>query len=338
MAAQNPVRIAMLGAGIFACEAHWPALQTLGDAVRIAVVYSRTQVSAQRLANLIPYPVDVTTDLSAALARDDVEAVDIVLPIHVMPNVVRAALAAGKHVVSEKPAAPDLATGRALLEAYQPYSGALVWMVAENWRYEPIMVHTAEIVQSDEIGTPVLVQFASHQALTPENKYYQTAWRHEDAYTGGFQLDGGVHYIALLRMVLGEITAVQAATHHTCADMPPPDTIHAVLAFAAGFTGAYSVTYAAASPWTQTLHIVGDRGAVLMDRDALRVVSATGERTVTIPPYQGVDREMAAFVAAIRSGTPHRNTPQQALQDVAVIEAMLASSDSGSRVEVMTIA
>jgi predicted dehydrogenase len=42
-----------------------------------------------------------------------------------------------------------------------------------------------------------------------------------------------------------------------------------------------------------------------------------------------VNTEFAAFAAAIREGKPHRNTPQEALQDVAVIEAMLRSAETG---------
>lgn len=337
MAAPESVRIALLGAGVFAHEAHVPALNALGDAVRIAAVYSRTLESAQQLASTIAYPVDVSDDIDAVLSRDDIDAVDLVLPIHIMPDVIRKALAAGKHVISEKPAAPDLATGQDLLAAYAPHAESLVWMVAENWRYEPVMFQTAEIIQSGEIGTPLLVQFDQHIALTPDNKYYQTAWRREGAYPGGFVLDGGVHHVALLRMILGEIAAVQAATRQMRADLPPLDTINATLDFAAGFTGVYSVTYAAGSPWTQTLHIVGDKGSVLMDRDALRVSSDRGERTHALPAYQGVEQELAAFVAAIRSDVPHRNTPQEALQDVAVIEAMLASGTSGARVQVVRV-
>ena len=43
-----------------------------------------------------------------------------------------------------------------------------------------------------------------------------------------------------------------------------------------------------------------------------------------------VREELAAFIAAVRDGSPHRNSPQEALQDLAVVEAMLASARTGT--------
>lgn len=329
----DPIRIAFIGAGIFAQEAHLPAIQALGDRYSIAAVYSRTEETAQRLANQLEDPVDITTDLDGLLARDDIDAVTIVLPIHILPDAIHKALDAGKHIISEKPAAPDVAQGRELLvhAAQQPH---LVWMVAENWRYEPVMVQTAALIKNGEIGKPVVVQFDQHSSMSPQSKYYHTAWRHGGEFPGGFVLDGGVHHIALLRMILGEITAVHATSAHMRDDLPAPDTMHAALEFEAGFTGSYSVTYAAESPWTQTLHIVGDEGVVLMDRGAVRIVCNTGERTLAVPENQGVQEEFAAFASAITEGAKHRNAAREAVQDVAVIEAMLLSAQTGQRAEV----
>lgn len=60
------------------------------------------------------------------------------------------ALAAGKHVLSEKPGAPNVKAACQLLEAYLPCSKHQVWGVSENWRFEtvfvqvilPFLVHT----------------------------------------------------------------------------------------------------------------------------------------------------------------------------------------------------
>ena len=336
MTAHNPVRIALIGAGVFARDAYLPAIQSLGGTFRIVAICSRSGDSAAHIAQTLDYPADATTDVDAVLARDDVEAVAILLPIPLLPDAVRQALSAGKHVISEKPVAPDLATGRALLDHYAQHDDR-VWMVAENWRYEPVMVQTAEIVRSGAIGRPVTAQLNQHVNMNAGNKYYHTAWRRDDTFPGGFVLDGGVHHVALLRMALGEISAVSASATQMRADLPPLDTVTAALEFADGFTGSYNITYAAESPWTQTLHILGDEGAVLMHRETLRVVTASGEQTLTGPAHEGISGELAAFAAAIRDGAPHRNTPQQALQDVAVIEAILRAAQTGARVAVETV-
>lgn len=322
---QHPIRLALIGAGIFARDVHLPALQALGKTFSIVAVYSRSQAKAEALAEQLPEPAEASSDLPALLARDDIEAVDIVLPINAMPPVVEMALRAGKHVVNEKPVAPDLAVGRRLLAAYAEHSGQ-VWMVAENWRYEDAFAQAAAIIRSGEIGRPLLCHWVVYNPINPDNKYYATPWRRSGDFPGGFVLDVGVHHVAVLRWLLGEIVGVSAMAHQMRADLPPADTLNATLRFESGVTGVYQATYALNAPWPPALHITGEAGSVRVHRQALEVTSGGTTRTVPVTPHQGVQRELAAFAAAVREGQIHRNSPQQALQDLAVVEAMLRSA------------
>ncbi len=333
MTKQPPIRLALIGAGIYARDAHVPALQTLADRFEVAAVYSRTRANAEALAAAIGPAVEATTDLDALLARDDIEAVDILLPIHVLPEAVERALAAGKHVLSEKPIAPTVARGRALLARWQEGGAGQAWMVGENWRYEPAFVRAAEWVAAGQIGRPLLAQFSLHVDFSPGGaKYYATAWRREELYPGGMVLDGGVHHVAALRLVLGEIVGVQAAITQARDDLPPADTLSAALEFAGGALGSYSVTFATGAPWPPTLHITGTEGALWVQRGQLRLTTGGETRRRDLPDDQGVANELAAFAAAIRDGQPHRNTPAEALRDVAVIEAFLTSAETGQRI------
>lgn len=321
----DPIRLALIGAGLFAREAHLPALQALGQAFEIVAVYSRTRDSAERLASLLPQRPDIYTELSDLLACQDIEAVDVVLPVLAMPDAVEQALASGKHIMSEKPLAPTVAIGQRLLARQQP---GQVWLVAENWRYEPAFLQAAEIIQSGELGKLLVAHWALHVAMTPENKYYHTPWRREGSFPGGFLMDGGVHHIAALRLVLGEIVEVSAFAVQLRDDLPPTDTLSAGLRFESGIVGSYTVTYAAGSKLDQTLHVVGDRGTLRVNRTILEVLSTSMARSASFQA-KSVDAELAAFAAAIREGQTSRNTPQQALQDVAVIEALLKSAAEG---------
>ena len=138
------VSVAILGAGIFAKEgkiilhrslviqkpdalnnkAYAPSLVSLGDQVIVKAVYSRSEKSSRdstiilksALGQNAPDPSiyhdgDPHNSLDALLARPDIEAVFVILPISKQPEVVLKALAAGKHVPSEKPTAKDVATG-----------------------------------------------------------------------------------------------------------------------------------------------------------------------------------------------------------------------------------
>ena len=123
--------------------------------MQITAVYSRTRRSAETVAETIPYEVDVYTDIGAVLADERIEAVDIVLPIPMLPEVVSQALAAGKHVFSEKPIAQTVGEAQTLIAASRSY-GDQVWMVGENWRYEEAFQEAARAVQAGRIGQPLI--------------------------------------------------------------------------------------------------------------------------------------------------------------------------------------
>ena len=91
----QPVRLGIIGAGVFARDAHLPSLLRHPDRYHIAAIYSRTQQSAQALAEQIPYPTEIFTDLDPFLARPDIEAVDILLPIHALADAISRSLRAG---------------------------------------------------------------------------------------------------------------------------------------------------------------------------------------------------------------------------------------------------
>jgi predicted dehydrogenase len=331
MSDDRPIRLALIGAGIFAREVHVPALLKLADAFEIVAIYSRTQTAAAHLASRLPAPVDIYTEMPALLARPDIEAVDIMLPIDVMPAIVELALQAGKHVISEKPMAPDIATGRRLLAVHAGHARQ-VWLIGENWRYEDAFVKAEEIIKSSQIGRPLLCHWALSNPIMPDNRYYQTGWRQAANFPGGYLLDVGVHHVAALRMLLGEIAEVGAITTLIRPDLPPVDTLNATLQFDNSVVGTYTVTYAAAAPWPPALHVVGDQGALRVHREELQVTRNGTLQTVPVTGRRGVDFELAAFAQAIRDRRPHRNSPQETLQDVAVIEAMLQSAATGQRV------
>lgn len=329
----QPIRVALIGAGVFAQDAHVPSLLRHPDRFEIVAVYSRTQASAAALAEQIPQDVDLYTDLDALLARRDIEAVDIVLPINVQAGMIPAALAAGKHVLSEKPIAPDIMTARQLLSTYATRQASAVWMVGENWRYEDAYIRAAALIQEGAIGTPVTSAWISYTSFSPQSKYYHTTWRRDGSVPGGFLLDGGVHHIAAMRMVLGEITAVTATARQVSPDLKPLDTLSASVSFDNGVLGTYLVTYAAGAGWTPSFDIVGTEGTLRVQRRQIELTRGEETEQIDVDGYNGVEWELVAFADAIRHGSAHRNTPEAGLRDLAVIEAMLQAAKTGRRVE-----
>jgi predicted dehydrogenase len=326
------IKLGMIGAGIFAREAHAPSLNNLSDTFEVAAVYSRTEESARQLASLFPNSPDIYTDMDALLARDDIDAVDIIMPIYLLPDTVRKALAAGKHVISEKPIAPTVAEGKQLLEDVKAHRNQ-VWMVGENWRYEDGLTKGRDLVQSGQIGTPYIFHWAIHIQLDPSNKYYQTAWRRDNSHPGGYILDGGVHHIAGLRMILGEVKSVAAHTTQNRPDLPPVDTVAASIEMESGLIGTYTVTYSKGVNRETALHIVGSEGELQVRRgDVTLIRDGEAVQTFEEDRYDSVQKELSAFARAINDGEGLRATPQEALQDVAIVEAFLESARQGKHI------
>ncbi len=328
----QPIRLALIGAGIFARDAHIPSLRALSERFTIAAVYSRTAATAQSLADELGPDVQVYTDLAALLSEPTIDAVDIVLPIPAMPPIIAQALASGKHVISEKPLAPTVAVCHQLLAAHQ-HPGQ-VWMVAENWRYESAYVQAAELVQGGAIGKPLTCHLALYLPMQPTSKYFDTLWRRSTDFAGGMLMDGGVHHISALRMIVGEIAAVSAVTSHTSDVFAMDDTLSATLRFANGAVGSYLVSYGIGAPWPGYLYVVGDQGALRVQRGEIELTRGKTTEVITCPKFDGVTNEFTAFADAIQQGTPHINTPQAALLDVAIVEALLQAAQTGTQVAV----
>jgi predicted dehydrogenase len=172
--------------------AHLPALAALGaSAPPLRAVYSRSEKSAADLAQAastvlnLPSPPsiyfdgDSSTNLDTLLARNDISSVIVVLPITTQPAIILKALAAGKHVISEKPVAPDVQSGLKLIADYNSNfkSKNLIWRVAENFEAEPGYRAAAAAIRAGKIGQVQSFKAEVLNYVDTESKWYKTPWR-----------------------------------------------------------------------------------------------------------------------------------------------------------------
>ncbi|RKH08043.1 gfo/Idh/MocA family oxidoreductase [Corallococcus sp. CA053C] len=340
----RPIPLLMLGAG-FSRMAHAPALQRLGAAFRVAGVFSRTREKAEAVARDFPGPVQVFTNLEQALAMPGIEAVDVALPILPASDAIAAALGRGLHVFSEKPIAESVERARALLSLQAAHPDR-VWCVAENFRFWETAWRVRELIGAGEIGTPILCHYPTFVPIK-SSQWFQTGWRRTPEYDGGFLLDGGVHDIAALRVMLGEVAQVSAFVRGVDPALPPADTMAASLAFESGLVANYSVTYALEpvqlKPWgvVKALlsgaerpirdhfgrkHILGTHGSLFFMQDRVELVRGLKRTVFKVRSRDMMEQQFEDFRAGVREGRPLRNSPQEALRDLAVIEALLASA------------
>ncbi|KAF5970663.1 Oxidoreductase [Fusarium coicis] len=190
------VGIALLEAGIFAREQHLPAIEAV-EYLSLKAVYSRSEQAAISLAKKARDSVDIYFDssprsgksLDDLLARSDIAAVSACATILVQPQLIRKALIAGKHVLSEKPIAQNTETAMDLVQWYNAQSKPPIWAVAENFRFNESLKYA-------------------------EMKTREMGGRKAPGFQGDFLLDSGIHFIASLRLLLNAI-GQEAKRHGT---------------------------------------------------------------------------------------------------------------------------
>ena len=145
----SPVSIGIVGAGLWGRN-HALALTTHHRA-RVALVCDLDEARARRAAET--FGCAWTTSLDE-MAASDVTAVTIATPDHLHRDPAIAMLAAGKHVLVEKPLATTVADGRAMVEAAERAGVHL--MVDFHARWHPLFMGAKGYVERGELGSPVM--------------------------------------------------------------------------------------------------------------------------------------------------------------------------------------
>lgn len=283
--------------------------------------------------------VDIYSDDSGAgktyhdlLLREDIHAVIIALPILTQPEFIEAALLAGKHVLSEKPIAGDLKAAQSLISFYNTKvdKSKVTWSVAENFRFLESYEYAAQEVK--KLGRILGFRVNVAALVNPGGKYFETEWRKVPSHQGGFLLDGGVHTVAGIRLLLGEDkpTLLSAFTSLLQTHLPPVDTVDSIWQLKSGVSGAYSQSFGSTLSGNEVT-VAADKGSVTVNRSSVIVREGEQkEKKSTTKEFteegSGVKQEVKAWGEALKAGKPNlKQSPQEALADLEILEKMLKS-------------
>jgi scyllo-inositol 2-dehydrogenase (NADP+) len=330
----QPIRLGVIGAGLIWIRTHQPILETLKDTF---VPVAFCDVSEQRRAALKDaYPdAPVFDDDRKLLALPDVDAVLVLTPIALNAPTAEAALRAGKHVIMEKPIARSVAEGRALVDLARQAGRMLC--VTEQMAYRRAEAMLAEIIDAGEIGDLVLWDRVMHlEADTAPGpmQYASTAWRKQADFPLGTMFDGGIHLIAGLSKVFGIPETVAATGRKLRPEYGEYDQIAALFQYANGVTGMLSHS-SYLPPVQNHFDIYGTAGAIVVERDQL-VIKKTGQpdRVVELPQENAYVSMWQALRQAMREQRDPFYTPERALRDVAILEAVDRAIKTGGRAPV----
>ena len=209
------VSIAMVGTGGMARRqvAGLAALAASDDHnVMLAAVYGRSMAKAEALADeaaaLLGHRPRAFTDLrTMAAAMPEIQGVTVVTDTGSHHAVVLSCLAAGFHVMIEKPLALTVRGCNAVIEAARQ-QGKIV-SVAENYRRDPINRLAKALIDGGAIGTPRVMH---ESRIGGGSELFITPWRHQKL-SGTVVLDTGVHNADILQFYMGDARSVYGEGH-----------------------------------------------------------------------------------------------------------------------------
>ena len=187
------------------------------------------------------------TDVAAMLAAEKPDAVIVATPNATHADIGVQCLAAGAHVLMEKPITDTLADARRLCAAADA-AGRLL-LVGHQRRYSGILRAARGILQSGRLGQ--LVSASGMATFLKPDAYFDATWRRQKG--GGPILINLIHDIDLLRFLMGELDSVQAASANAVRGFEVEDTAAVILRFKSGALATMTVSDATTAPWNWDL-------------------------------------------------------------------------------------
>jgi predicted dehydrogenase len=277
---------------------------------------------------------DATDDFDAVLARTDVTVVDLAVHTDIRPGMVRKAILAGKHVMSQKPFVETLAEGRALAELAEEHGVTLA--VNQNGRWSPHFHALRAIVESGRLGQLVAADFAAY-------------WPH-DIHTEHHRLgqdpnlvlyDYAIHWFDLVACLFPEREAVSvyATTARRRGQLVPVPTIASVIIDFGDAQVSILMRASARHEDTGSYHVVGTEGAAVLHGGALGgqrvdIVAEEPAHIETVGNWfpDALIGSMAELLRAIENGTKPATHPRSSLAGLALCFAAIESAATGATV------
>ena len=320
----------MLDVAIIGCGGmsggHVRAFEQLRDRARVAATVDIDAAKARAAAERLP-GAEPATDYRDVL--DKVDAVILVLPHHLHHPIGMDCLAAGKHVLMEKPLANSEQQCLDLIQAAQ--AARRVLMTAYCMRFHPLVVRLKELVNAKTYGDLFQLSIWTEQ----HTQYPPGHWAMSAATLGGGQLfSHGCHYIDLLLWFLGEpMAGTHLGTNYGTPWMEREGTSHVCIKFETGAVGYHFGTWGAkGTRLGYSFHAHCTEGLLEADISHGRIIGhKAGKEEVFAEAELGkhVGNEIVHFIDCIATGKRPLTDAVSSLQGLRVIWRLYDAEERG---------
>ena len=344
----SKTRIAVAGAGYIGL-AHIEALQSSRTCELSAIVDPSPRATEAASKTRVP----LYESLEDLLRKDRPDGVVLATPnqLHV-PQALQC-VEAGMPILLEKPIAPSVADGERLVKTIDAKAKVLI---GHHRAHSPIMAKAKQVIDSGVLGRLVAIM-GSATFFKPDHYFADAPWRRETG--GGPILLNMIHEVHNLRMLCGEIVAVQAIASHAARRFPVEDTVSISLQFANGVLGSFMLSDTAACPrsWEQTSQenkaypsyddedcyvIAGTNGCLSVPTMRLKKYPRPEDRSwwkpfelarVPVERDDPIKLQMEHFGAVVRGEADPLVSARDGLANLRVTEAIAEAAKSGRTVE-----
>jgi UDP-N-acetylglucosamine 3-dehydrogenase len=253
-----------------------------------------------------------------ALGSSEVDAVAIVTPPDSHKDLALRALAAGKHVVLEKPPLPRATDFTSIVEAAA--SARKQVFVAENYQYKPLLLRIRRLLADDAIGDVLFVHVNAIKRQVDTND-----WRAKY----GALYEGGIHWVDFMASLGLPIAGVRG--HRPAPATTPERSMMVSFDYAGGPVGilSYSWEVPATAKGLRLSKIYGRAGSITFETNGLWVLLHGKKTRFYVPGLRdlaGYGAMWADFVEAWKRGREPAMTLAQARRDLELVEAAYATA------------
>lgn len=346
-------RIAVAGAGYIGLE-HIRVIRESATCALSAVIDPSDAAAGVAAKAGVPH----YRSLDELFEKDRPDGVVLATPNTLHVAHARLSMQAGVPMLLEKPVAPTVEQAEALVADIDRHGASV--LVGHHRAHSPIMARAKEIIDAGTLGSLVAVM-GSALFFKPDHYFADAPWRKEPG--AGPILLNMIHEIHNLRMLCGDIVAVQAFSSHATRGFAVEDTVAINLRFARGALGTFllSDTAASARSWEQTSQ-ENKAYASYSDEDCYVIADVSG--SLSIPTMRlktyGKDEErswwrpfdvsvadmtrddplkyqMEHFGRVVRGEAAPIVTARDGLQNLRITEAIVKAAETGAVVETTSL-
>jgi predicted dehydrogenase len=328
----TPVRVAALGVG------GWG--RTLADAAArgtgLTLVACTSRSAENRAAFAQKYGCRDLPSYEAVLKDPEVEGVVITTPHSVHAEQVVAAARAGKHVFVDKPFTLTLADARRATEACR--RAGVVLAVGHQRRRQAASRVLKRLIDEGALGKIAQLEgnFSADGGFVMVRPGFWRAVPEETP--GGAMTNLGIHHVDTYQYLLGPVARVMALSRQVAlTGVEIKDVTSILFEFASGALGYLGTSWVHANR-TETIAAHGTDAQAWHEANGTKLFIARrgqAEReAVPLTPVDPLVEELAEFARCIREGKRPEIGGEHASTNIAVLEAIVASIDSGRVVDV----